>query len=127
MNASPSLDDIRRARYDRLLFSAERCQTEAHVSTNDSVEWKQRRRMLELGAMGTLEAELEALPSRSSSTREQGVCGRELENLKSCMSHLLNRHYENLGKRRERQMGCSRILLRAGVAVGHLIRATAYY
>lgn len=91
-------DNISRARYDRILFAAERCQAEASVSKHDSGVSNQRRRMLELGAMCMLEAELEVLSMGENSIQELGCSERELESFKSSLTCLMNRHYDNLGK-----------------------------
>lgn len=101
MNSSTRLeDDISRARYDRILFAAERCEAEVAVTKHDSGVSKQRRRMLELGAMGMLEAELEILSMGESNIQELGCSERELESFKSSLMCLMDRHYDNLGEQR---------------------------
>lgn len=106
---SSSSDDVCRARYDRLLFAAERCR--AGPSSRDidhgasvpslpgdaaalPVHMAGRKRLLELGAMSVLEAELELLPLGENSGRREGAA----DLYKSCLVAMLDGHYDALGE-----------------------------
>ena len=94
-----SSQDGCRARYDHLIFAAERCQAGGQGEAPSS----ERRWMLELGAMSVLEAEVETLRlERVSAGR---VCGggdggdgteQEQESYRSCLEEMLDDHYEAL-------------------------------
>lgn len=122
MRSSKFEDDICGARYDRLLFAAERCQASAAESAGTKVKAPsptpssnrahQRRKILELGAMSLLESQLELEQSRSMvdtentpqcgtsvcggsrhRPRQSGHGGKEEETYRSCLETLLDRHY----------------------------------
>lgn len=87
-----SSDDACRARYDRLLFASERCAAQNSNATTT------RRRMLELGALTLLEAELGNMSmggggDRQRKQREQPTAERGYA---SCLKALVDQHYDNL-------------------------------
>lgn len=91
-----------RARYDHIIFAAERCQSDGHGEAPSS----ERRWMLELGAMSVLEAELETLRLERASAEgvpraddggEQGYESEEEQDAyRSCLETMLDDHYDTL-------------------------------
>lgn len=105
MKESSCSDDICRSRYDRILFAAERFSGDGH----DKASSHSTRRMLELGAMSLLEAELEATSVCADSMTGGGTSakgGHEAQQqssnerkklaYRSCLEALLEGHYNNL-------------------------------
>lgn len=112
-------DDACRARYDHLIFASERCansnkSTVKRSSTRSTSEGiagsgdtdtgviasaAQRRRLLELGALTLLEAELESLSVASTGGDEQRG-GKQsttaMWGYASCLKAMVDRHYDNL-------------------------------
>lgn len=78
-------DDACRARYDYLLFASERCAAENSNATAT------RRRMLELGALTLLEAELTNLSMAGEGDRQ-----RKQREYASCLEAMVDQHYDNL-------------------------------
>lgn len=100
-NVSASSEDLCRSRYDRINFARERCQDGGDVKEAS----KERRWLLELGAMTLLEAELETI---SVSTEAMSAAGRnetqrgrgdqDTGAYQSCLGALLEGHYDALGE-----------------------------
>lgn len=114
--ASPFSDDVCRNRYDRIVFGAgvpgdSSRAAGAVAARGENAASRERRWLLELGAMTVLEAELETLSlggSLSSAAAKlhgnDAICSgtqqaREREWYKSCLEAMLDGHYEALGEK----------------------------
>ncbi|CAM9793091.1 unnamed protein product [Ectocarpus fasciculatus] len=103
--------EVCRARYDHITFAKERSRDSSHNSSSsgsstgdDAASCRERRWLLELGAMTVLEAELETLSvddGASTAGRggraEGGSSARERASYKSCLEAMLDEHYVALG------------------------------
>lgn len=112
--ASQFSDDVCRNRYDRIVFgtgvpSSSTGSAGAGATRGDGATCRERKWLLELGAMTVLEAELETLsvdgsPSsaaanhRNSNSNSGDRQAREREWYKSCLETMLDGHYEALGE-----------------------------
>lgn len=83
------MEEACRLRYDRLLFASERC-SKGTLSTGTEAR---TRRVLELGAMTLLEAEMENMFQDHEVRRDPQKLGYA-----SCLEEMLDRHYNILGK-----------------------------
>lgn len=96
---SGGADDVCRARYDCLLFALERHaadnnERKKHAAKSGTTS-AARRRILELGALSLLEAELEdvrALCVGGADGKQQ----RDVSGYASCLEAMVDRHYDNL-------------------------------
>lgn len=119
-----SSDDVCRARYDQIAFAAQRCQRDRDDAADDhghdagdggGVFSRERRWLLELGAMTVLESELETLSvadvaSAAAATAEgnqhqehssSSSRGRERASyMSSCLEAMLDNHYDTLSEMR---------------------------
>lgn len=87
--STASSDDVCRTRYDQIVFAA------------DGASSRERRWLLELGAMTVLESELETLSvddGASTAAEEGNRRGRERESYKSCLEAMLDGHYDTLSE-----------------------------
>eukprot|EP00752_Nemacystus_decipiens_P011606 g10305.t2 len=127
MSTSDFSDDVSRNRYDHLVFgislpgSNAGGQTGAGATCSDGIASRERKWLLELGAMTLLEAELETLSvdgpqfSTAANQRAQGnISGtdtqaQETEWYNSCLETMLDGHYDVLDGLEDRLPGSSRV------------------